>query len=120
MFYLFYLFIHSISIAPPQVTLYSEALPTTARTLCWSLHADYIRCYLLFYNTSCGFLLSFLFSFYGLYLIVKVYFTKIVLYNLFAQSRPPMIHNGRRGDLGGDEGDGPPQSLRWGDGVSYI
>src|SRR3984885_9529963 len=57
----------------------------------------YIRCYLLFYDTSCGFLLSFLFSFYGLYLIVKVYFTKIVLYNLFAQSRPPMIHNGHPG-----------------------
>src|ERR1700733_13215937 len=32
--------IYSISIAPLQVTLYSEALPTTARTLCWSFHAE--------------------------------------------------------------------------------
>src|ERR1700733_5138890 len=35
-----YLFISSISIAPLQATLYSEALPTTARTLCRSFHAE--------------------------------------------------------------------------------
>src|ERR1700733_10164440 len=32
--------IYSISIVPLQVTLYSEALPTTVRTLCWSFHAE--------------------------------------------------------------------------------
>src|ERR1700733_13515863 len=37
--YLF-IFIYSIYIAPLQVTLYSEALPTTARTLCRSFHAE--------------------------------------------------------------------------------
>src|ERR1700733_13052582 len=30
----------SISIAPLQVTFYSEALPATARTLCWSFHVE--------------------------------------------------------------------------------
>ena len=34
----FYLFIYNISIAPLQVTIYSEALLTTVRTLCWSFH----------------------------------------------------------------------------------
>src|ERR1700733_1754483 len=39
--YLFlFIFIYSISIAPLQATLYSEPLPTTARTLCWSFHAE--------------------------------------------------------------------------------
>src|ERR1700733_1851312 len=39
--YLFlFIFIYSISIAPLQASLYSEALPTTARTLCWSFHAE--------------------------------------------------------------------------------
>ena len=36
-----YLFI--ISIGPLQVILYSEALPTTAWTLCWSFHAEVHR-----------------------------------------------------------------------------
>src|ERR1700733_14366955 len=38
-YFLNFLF-YSISIAPLQVTLYSEALPTTAQTLCWSFHAE--------------------------------------------------------------------------------
>src|SRR3984885_10081102 len=38
-YFLNFLF-YSISIAPLQVTLYSEALPTTAQTLCWSFHVE--------------------------------------------------------------------------------
>src|ERR1700733_9568458 len=38
--YFIYLSVSSISIAPLQFTIFSEALPTTARTLCWSFHAE--------------------------------------------------------------------------------